>query len=152
MIFDKLINLGLELGISLVTWHTLYATNFTDDLWLQFLVTLRRSLRRADGSSLHVALENTAFSEEKVFVLSRFAELHRFVKTESCLLTLDTCHAGTFGYDLKAAYEACRGKVMNIHLSDLRPIGRFLDYSCLHPYVKHHQMPGQRDACRWPST
>jgi sugar phosphate isomerase/epimerase len=68
--------------------------------------------------------------------------LRRFADVNDLPLTLDTAHAATWPYDVLETYTLFRDRLVNVHLSDLRPLPGWLDWPPLHSYIKHHQLPG----------
>lgn len=91
-----------------------------------------------------LTLENIALfrEEDRGYLLGDLHKLRDFAEKHDLHLTLDTAHAGTFGYDLIEAYEILKPRLVNVHLSDLRrekPIG---GWSYLQTFFQHHQMPG----------
>ena len=70
------------------------------------------------GSRVRIALENMPARRFLGFIGS----LYRFVSVEELCrwphLVLDTTHWGTWGVDPLAVYQALRGRVVHVHLSD----------------------------------
>ncbi len=102
-------------------------------------------LRAREGlDELLLTLETRAhFLGEEECLFDDLRVLRDFAAEHALYLTLDTAHVGTLGYDLLEAYEICKPRLVNIHLSDLRrekPPGR---WSYLQTFFQHHQLPGE---------
>jgi len=98
----------------------------------------------AGREDLLLSLENIALfgEEDRGYLLGDLHELRDFAEKHDLHLTLDTAHAGTFGYDLIEAYEILRPRLVNIHLSDLRHEKPMGGWSYFQTFFQHHQMPG----------
>lgn len=102
------------------------------------------AILEACREDLLLTLENIALfkKEDRGYLFGDLHKLRDFAEKHDLYLTLDTAHAGTFGYDLIEAYEILKPRLVNVHLSDLRrekPIG---GWSYLQTFFQHHQMPG----------
>ena len=112
--------------------------------WLQALTECREYVR---GSGTRLALENHGHygPSDGQSVLGALSAFHTFCQQHDLDVTLDTCHAGTYAMGLDAAYTMIRGRLGNVHLSDLRRgdprgLGRHLSN-----LLDHHRMPGEGD-------
>ena len=106
-------------------------------------VVATRSSR--NGTEPRISLENRAYfsARSNGLILSTPRELRAFADAHDFTLTLDTAHVGSWGIDLLDAYAAFRGRLANVHLSDLRDVSpRIERRPGLHSYVKQHQLPG----------
>lgn len=100
---------------------------------------------RLNGAGTRLALENRAYFSERSngLILSTPAELRAFADAHDLPMTLDTAHLGSWGLDLVEFYPSFRGRLVNVHLSDLREASpRVEQKAILHSYVKQHQLPG----------
>lgn len=100
---------------------------------------------RRDYGSISVALETPGLfgAESRHFALFEIPALTAFAEQQGTWLTLDTAHVGSMPHDLLDAYRQMRGRLANIHLSDLRTLPRLFDRTWTQSYIKHHQLPGR---------
>jgi len=140
-----MIEMALEIGCPLVILHPPQAESFDHGPGRTYLKALREGQWQAEGSGVRIGLENRGFffERDESRLLSDSLELRRFADEHGLSLILDTAHAGSSGRSLMETYEIMRGRLANIHFSDLRPLPRLLDWPYLHTYLKHHQIPGQ---------
>ncbi|NLG48627.1 MAG: sugar phosphate isomerase/epimerase [Chloroflexi bacterium] len=102
------------------------------------------SRERLNGNGARLALENPGWycARDRQTVLAHLPVLQAFAHQHDLDVTLDTCHLGTSDMGLLEGYRLVRGRLANVHFSDLRP--RKLRFDC-HPVrtlLSHHQMPG----------
>jgi len=93
---------------------------------------------------VRISIENRAFfrPRDQHYVLGDLRELRAFADELDLPMVLDTSHAATSSYSLAEAYDIVADRLVNVHLSDLRPPPWPLNAPCLHTYLKHHQIPG----------
>ena len=141
----QMIELALEIGCPLVILHTPQSRSFDHGRGRAYLKALKEGQRQADGSDVQIGLENRGFffKRDDGHLLSDSLELRRFADEHDLPLILDTAHAGSSDRSLMETYEIMKGRLANIHFSDLRPLPRPLDWPYLHTYIKHHQIPGR---------
>jgi len=138
-ILPRMVRLGREMGCRMLVIHAPKVTT-PEGEGLRALGSILKACRE----DLLLSLENLALfkEEDRGHLLGDLYELRAFAEKHELYLTLDTAHAGTFGYDLIEAYEILRPRLVNIHLSDLghkKPMG---GWSYLQTFFQHHQMPG----------
>jgi len=138
-ILPKMVHLGREMGCRMLVIHAPRVTSLEGGGSQNLEAIL--GARRED---LLLSLENRALfgEEDRGYLLGDLHELRDFAQKHDLYLTLDTAHAGTFGYDLIEAYEILKPRLANIHLSDLRHKKPILGWSYLQTFFQHHQMPG----------
>ena len=143
-IVPKLVDLALETGAGYVVLHPPNALSLAEGRGRSYVEALTGGLRRTEGTEVHIALENRAFFRPRDlrYVLGDLRELRAFADQFDLPLVLDTSHAATSTYSLAEAYDIVADRLVNVHLSDLRPPPWPLDAPCLHTYLKHHQIPG----------
>jgi sugar phosphate isomerase/epimerase len=109
--------------------------------WLRALAACQQ---RTAGSGVRLAVENAGlyapFDTHKV--LGQLPLLVAFAARHDLQMTLDTCHVGTTGGDLFAAYALMRPRLANIHFSDYIPMHLPEGFPALKTLFSHHQMPG----------
>ncbi|MFQ5813093.1 MAG: sugar phosphate isomerase/epimerase family protein [Anaerolineae bacterium] len=143
-VVPRLIDLALEAGAGYVVLHPPNAHSLADDGGRSYLEALTEGLQRTEGTDVRIALENRAFfrSGDRRYVLGDLRELRAFADKLDLPLVLDTSHAATSSYSLAEAYRIFAGRLVNVHLSDLRYPPWPLSVHYLHTYLKHHQIPG----------
>ncbi len=140
----RLIDLAMEVGAGYVVLHPPNARSLADDRGRSYVEALTEGLQRTEGSDVRIAIENRGFfrPQDQHCVLSDMRELRAFADELDLPLVLDTSHAATSSYSLAETYQILADRLVNVHLSDLRPPPWPLDVSYLHTYLKHHQIPG----------
>jgi len=135
----QMVDLGREMGCRMLVIHAPKVTSLESG-------GLRKveAILQARRENLLLSLENLALfgEEDRGCLLGDLHELRGFAEKHDLHLTLDTAHAGTFGYDLIEAYEILKPRLVNIHLSDLRHKKPIVGWSYLQTFFQHHQMPG----------
>jgi sugar phosphate isomerase/epimerase len=140
----RLIDLALEVGAGYVVLHPPNARSLADDRGRSYMEALTEGLRRTEGTDVRIAIENRAFfrSSDRHYVLGDLRELRAFADELDLPLVLDTSHAATTSYSLAEAYHIVADRLVNVHLSDMRPPPWPFRTPYLHTYLKHHQIPG----------
>lgn len=143
-IVPRLVDLALETGADYVVLHPPNALSLADGRGRSYVEALKDGLRRAEGTDVRISIENRAFfrPRDQHYVLGDLRELRAFADELDLPMVLDTSHAATSSYSLAEAYDIVADRLVNVHLSDLRPPPWPLNAPCLHTYLKHHQIPG----------
>ncbi len=138
-LLPKMVHLGREMGCRMLVVHAPKVTSLEGGGLggLEAILEARRE-------GLLLSLENLALfrGEDRGYLLGDLHKLRDFAEKHDLHLTLDTAHAGTFGYDLIEAYEILRPRLVNIHFSDLRREKPMRGWSYFQTFFQHHQMPG----------
>ena len=144
IIVPRLIDLALETGAGYVVLHPPNAASLADSRGRGYVEALREGLQRTEGTDVRIAVENRAFFRfsDRRYVLGDLRELRAFADEFDLPLVLDTSHAATSSYSLAEAYDILSDRLVNVHLSDMRPPPWPLSVHHLHTYLKHHQIPG----------
>ncbi len=139
-LLPRMVHLGREMGCRMLVIHAPKVRSLEGGGLGELEAVLEA---RREG--LLLSLENLALfgEEDRGYLLGDLYELRGFAEKHDLHLTLDTAHAGTFGYDLIEAYEILRPRLVNIHLSDLRHKKPMGGWSYLQTFFQHHQMPGE---------
>ena len=140
-VVPRLVDLALETGAGYVVLHPPNALSLAKGQGRSYMEAMADGLRRTE---VRIALENRAFfrPRDRQYVLGDLRELRAFADQFDLPIVLDTSHAATSTYSLAEAYAVVADRLVNVHLSDLRPPPWPLDVSFLHTYLKHHQIPG----------
>jgi len=135
---------AVELGVPTVVFHTPAARNWKEEAAQRWLRAVDEAQGVAVGASTRLALENAGayHRSEPPGLLSRLPDLVACAQRYDLDLTFDTCHAGTAGLDLLEAYAVLRGRLANVHLSDLRRLGLPWHPPLVDVVWAHHQLPG----------
>ncbi len=135
---------AVELGVPTVVFHAPAAKRWDEPAAQRWLRAMDTAQGLAAGTGTRLALENPgAYHQgEALGVVSRIADLVACARRYDLDLTLDTCHAGTAGVDLMEAYAAMRERLVNVHLSDLRPLHLPWQPPLVDIVWSHHQLPG----------
>lgn len=147
----KTVELGSALGCRMVVLHAPSTRSEGDDTYREALEALQQG-QRACGKGFNIALENgrrhPSSPSEGATVNAAMAHLQRMwhlAQEQDWWLTLDTTHAGSAGVDILQAYELFKDRLVNIHLSDLRP-GRLPGFlrrvPLLYDNLVQHSLPG----------
>lgn len=139
-----LIDLALEVRAGYVVMHPPNALSLADGRGQSYIEALTEGLQRTEGTGLRIAIENRAFfrTQDRSYVLSDMRDLRAFADELDLPLVLDTSHAATTSYSLAETYHILADRLVNVHLSDMRPPPWPLNIYLLHTYLKHHQIPG----------
>lgn len=142
---DRALAFTKQVGAQLVVVHMPRAMSFHDEIGSGFvnkLVTTRQSL---NGTTPRLAIENgSKFREfDHQYILRDLPELREFADAHDFPMTLDTAHVGTWDLDLLDSLNYFKGRVANVHLSDLRQVPRWImNQPRLHSFFRQHQFPG----------
>jgi len=141
-ILPRLIALAQDVDCNLIVLHTPKTESVEDRRWQGFQATL---LRERANTDIQLSLENGGIfrDSDRRYLLHDLQRLRAFADRHDLPLTFDTAHAGTSDPNLVQAYAAVKGRVVNVHLSDLLR-GRLIpDWKPLYTFFRHHQMPGE---------
>lgn len=135
---------AVELGVPTVVFHAPGAKRWDAPAAQRWLQALDAAQELAAGTGTRLALENPGAYDhhETLGVVSRIADLVACARRYDLDLTFDTCHAGTAGTDLLEAYVVMRERLVNVHLSDLRPLRLPWHPPLVDIVWAHHQLPG----------
>jgi len=135
---------AVELGVPVVVFHAPTAWRWDEPAAERWLRAMDAAQGLAAGTGTRLALENPGAYRrgEPLGIVSRPADLVACAQRYDLDVTLDTCHAGTAGIDLLAAYETMRPRLVNVHLSDLRPPRVSWQPPLVDMLWSHHQLPG----------
>lgn len=138
-------NMALKLGCPCVVIHGTWARRWAERRAQRWLRTVERCREGLEGSGTRLSLENPGvYSEiDRYAVLGQFPVLMDFARRHDLDVTFDTCHAGTAGLELLDACDQIGDRLVNVHLSDLRPGSLASDVPVLRILLAHHQMPGE---------
>jgi len=137
-----LIALAQEVDCPLVVLHTPKTSSTDTPVWAEFVHAVQDP--RVHGP-VRLSLENGGLfrATDAQFVLHDLPKLRAFADRYDLLLTFDTAHAGTAGYDLQEAYGLLDSRLANVHYSDLVQSPLFPNWPPLYTLFRHHQVPGQ---------
>ncbi len=134
-----------EAGAAILVIHLPRSRDASAGIGSEFVEGMVAARARLEGRGPQLALENRAYFSARSdgLIFSTPADLRAFADAHDFPMTLDTAHAGTWGLDLLECYPSFRGRLVNVHLSDLREVSpRIERQPRLHSYAKQHQLPG----------
>jgi len=134
-----------DVGAPILVIHLPLSRDVTVGIGREFVEGVVATQARLNGDGTRLALENRAYFSERSngLILSTPEELRSFAEAHDFPMTLDTAHVGTWGIGLLEAYPSFRGRLVNVHLSDLRDVSSHVEQRpILHSYVKQHQLLG----------
>ena len=143
------VELGRVLGCRVIVLHAPYTRSERG------YEGVLRSIKRGQGvdSDGGIALENgrwlsagTSDEDGGQAAIAHFHYIKDLAREQGWGLTLDTTHAGCAGVDILEAYELFKGRLVNIHLSDLRSLSwpRFLRrIPLIYDNLVQHHLPGK---------
>ncbi len=134
-----------EVGAKVLVLHMPRSRDARVGIGREFVEGVIDAKARLNGAGTQMALENRAYFSKKShgLILTTPEELRAFADAHDFPMTMDTAHVGTWGIELQDAYPSFRGRLVNVHLSDLRDVPPHIEKRPrLHSYVKQHQLPG----------
>ncbi len=134
-----------DVGAPILVIHMPRSRDASYGIGHEFVKGIVAAQAQLNGAGTRLSLENRAYFSERSqgLILSTPKELRAFADANDFPMTLDTTHVGTWGIDLLDAYSSFRGRLANVHLSDLHDVSpRVERQPRLHSYVKQHQLPG----------
>ncbi len=138
------VDMALALGVHCVVAHTPWAEDWDDPKAQRWLDTIKVCRERLEDSDTRLSLENQGiYAEGQRDLLQQVPTLLHFVERYDLAITLDTCHVGTG--DLMATYKLVKGRLVNVHLSDLSFSSPRLPHPLLQGLLTRHRIPGQGD-------
>ncbi len=142
---DRALRVVNEADAPMLVIHMPKAWDVHSSIGRAFVDRLVSERKNLDGTGPRIALENRPRFRKRDdgLILTTPGDLRSFADAHDFPLTLDTAHLGTWGLDLVESYDHFRGRLANVHLSDLREVSpRVERMPMLHSYVKQHQLPG----------
>lgn len=142
---ERALKVTQEVNAHILVVHLPRSRNPNAGVGREFLEGVVAAQARLNGDGTRISLENRAFFIEQArgLILSMPEELRAFADEHDLPLTLDTAHLASWGLDLIESSAAFRGRMVNVHLSDLRDVPAFVErHPGLHSYAKQHQLPG----------
>lgn len=142
---DRALRATDDVGAPMMVVHMPKARDAQAGVGREFVDRLISERKNLDGAGLQITLENRPKfrARDAGLILTTPQELRGFADAHDFPMTLDTAHIGTFDLDLIESYDYFRGRLANVHLSDLRDVSpRVEAQPVLHSYVKQHQLPG----------
>ena len=134
-----------DAGAPVLVIHMPRSRDASTGVGREFVEHVVSARMRLNGTGPRLSLENRAYFSERSngLILTTPRELRAFADAHDFTMTLDTAHVGTWEIDLLNAYASFRGRLANVHLSDLRDVSpRVERRPGLHSYVKQHQLTG----------
>ena len=143
-VLPGLVDLARQTASRLVVIHTPQVHDAGHPLAQEFVQVLEREKERARPDVV-VTVENAGLygPEDNRFWLHDVQRLRGLADRLDAALTFDTSHAGTSPEGLVGSYNLLGDRVVNIHLSDLRPRRLTPNWRPLQTILVHHQMPGE---------
>lgn len=142
------IELALAVGAPRVVVHGPHTATWNKPAAARWLETIQRLNARAAQAKLVISIENVDKSpvSDAPIVLGEIGALASFAEGHGLGVTLDTCHATRNGDDLVESYELLRPRLVNIHLSDRKGLGRGERHPALRTVAANHLFPGEGQA------
>jgi len=136
---------ALDLGCPCVVVHDPGVIRWGDPKAQRWLSRIGACQEHGRGSGVRLALENPGVYRESDLcnLLGRPVVLADFARRHDLDITLDTCHAGTTSMPLSETYSWLKGRLANVHLSDLKRLRPTVDQHFLYNLSSHHQVPGE---------
>jgi sugar phosphate isomerase/epimerase len=134
-----------DVEASLLVIHMPKAHDAQTGIGRAFIQEVVGTREKMNGAGPHLALENRPHfrARDAQYILTQPHDLRAFADAHDFPMTLDTAHLGTWDLDLLDAFDFFRGRLANVHLSDLRDVSSHIERTpALHSYVKQHQLPG----------
>lgn len=143
----KIVNFAARAGASVVVQHTPNTEDWASSEGVAWRRAMDEARRCGEKQGVKLALENRAIFQDhhRHYALADPESLYRFAEKHDFFLTLDTSHAASWPWDVIEVYDLFCERLVNLHLSDLRPLPAWLDQPALHSYIKHHQLLGAGD-------
>jgi sugar phosphate isomerase/epimerase len=136
------VEMALALDARCVVAHNTWAERWAEPKAQRWLETIEACQARLQGSGTRLSLENQGiYTEDQRGLLQQVPVLLNFAQRHGLAITLDTCHVGT--ENMIATYELLRGRLANVHLSDLRLSSPMPPHPFLQALFARHQMPGR---------
>ena len=138
-------DLATELGAPRIVLHPPWAFTWDDPGAQAWLRTFDICRQRLEHSDTRLTIENPGFysGRDSGHLFGDLQHLLDFARSHDVYITFDTCHAGTAGVDLVGAFRVVRERLINVHLSDLRPIKGH--NQLVRAVAAYHQIPGEGD-------
>jgi sugar phosphate isomerase/epimerase len=134
-----------EIGAPFLVVHMPRSYDANVGIGREFIKGIVAEQERLAGTGMCLSLENRPrfTPRSNGLILSSPQDLRSFADAHDFPMTLDTTHIGSWDLDLLEAYAFFRGRLANVHLSDMRAVSsRIESLPRLHSYAKQHQLPG----------
>lgn len=140
----RLVGLARALpGCRAVVLHLPSAHGGADPRLQRFYRRLEALQEALAGTAITVALENrNCRPGEAPGLFDRPEAWLELAEASGCGLVLDTAHASTMPMPLLEVYQAVCTRLVNIHLSDVVPLGWWERFSYPRSTLSHHRLPG----------
>jgi sugar phosphate isomerase/epimerase len=137
----RLVLLAQGVQCDLVVLHTPKTTSTEHPEWKAFL----QALHEYSNHGVKVSLENAGYfrPSDGCYLLQDVHALSAFARLHDLPVTFDTSHAGTAPFPLLGSLALFKGRIVNVHLSDLVQRRISPNWRPLHTFLLHHQMPGK---------
>lgn len=142
---DRAMRVTDDVGAPIMVVHMPKARDSARGVGREFVDCMVSERKNLNGSGPKITLENRPKfrAKDADLILTTPQELRGFADAHDFPMTLDTAHIGTFDLDLIDSFDCFRGRLANVHLSDLSDVSpRVEALPVLHSYVKQHQLPG----------
>ncbi len=140
----RLARMTLDLQAAVLCIHPPDVPSADSTILRRFVSALREALGLLAGTNTRLALENLAHFTRKdaAFWLHNPENLAAFAEEMDIPLVLDTAHADSTSLGLDGVYALFRGRIANVHLSDVRHMRYTPRTKYLQTLFTHHQLPG----------
>ena len=144
---QRMAQIALAVGAEVLCIHPPDAPTLDCTLSRRFVDALESTLRSLEGTGTKLALENLAHFSRTDARLWWHDPAHLLALAEEMdlPLVLDTAHADSTPLGVNGVYEMFRGRIANVHLSDVRRPSGLVQTKYLQTLAKHHQIPGEGD-------
>lgn len=142
---DRALRVVADSGAPTLVIHMPKAWQMQSGIGRAFVDRVVSERKNLDGTGPRISLENRPRFQERDagMILTTSGDLRAFADLHDFVMTLDTAHIGTWDMDLVESYGYFRGRLVNVHLSDLRQVSPRVERTpILHSYIKQHQLPG----------
>ncbi len=143
---DRALRVAQEVEAPYLVIHMPEASDENTGIGREFIEKVSMVSKQHNASGTRLAIENRPRfrARDAEFILTKLEDLRAFADAHDLQMTLDTAHVGTWDLDLVESYRLFRGRLVNVHLSDLKRVSpRVEGMPVLHSYVKQHQFPGE---------
>lgn len=143
---ERAISIAESVQAPLLVIHMPEAADANTGIGREFIEQVAATGKRQNGSGPKLAIENRPRFKPRDanYILTELPDLRAFADEHDFPMTLDTAHVGTWDLDLMDTFHYFKGRLANVHLSDLKDVSpRIESKAVLHSYVKQHQFPGE---------
>jgi len=134
-----------DLDVPTVVVHGTFAHSWDDEKAIEWLAALEEARDILEGSGTRLSLENHGLRipSDADGVLAGIEQLIAFCQERDLDVTLDTCHAGSFGLNLAEALDVVALRLADVHLCDIISCTRGPRSATWRYSVSQHRIPGQ---------